>query len=362
MTQLNKSTVSTVEKFLVDLNDYEILESIQKSNYCTTQIVKCRSTEKKYVAKTYFFAINLRNRLPILQKISCLLYFQHPTLFNIKGFSYKDFENKENITSLMKFNGRRSLAYFKYNSFTNTVYQKILIGVARAMMLLHQKHIIHGNLNPDNILLDNKYYPKITDFCLSKRFDINDLENCSIQYISPEVIISNRLDEKSDVYSFGILMYEIVSKSRAFNNFFKQKNFNKLKFIKKVSKEGLRPSFNFPIKKGLKRMIEACWSNNPEERPTFSELFNKLSMSEEGNIMYYEENHYKPVIKLSGEDYSSKSYCLDDVDEEDIFSYLCYILDGISMVNEDSCELNQLKEKLNNRRRRRGRRRRRFQN
>ena len=50
------------------------------------------------------------------------------------------------------------------SNYDNTKRQIILVGIARGMMLLHNKHIIHRDLKPENILLDSDFHPRITDF------------------------------------------------------------------------------------------------------------------------------------------------------------------------------------------------------
>ncbi|KAL7251124.1 hypothetical protein ACSBR1_013036 [Camellia fascicularis] len=98
---------------------------------------------------------------------------------------------------------------------------KICIGVARGLQHLHSsvKHrVIHCNVKPANILLDENWVAKVTDFAISKLIP-NDIANESIAvsricgtygYMAPEYAIHGKLTTKSDVYSFGMVLLELL--------------------------------------------------------------------------------------------------------------------------------------------------------
>ena len=99
--------------------------------------------------------------------------------------------------------------------------QEIAIGIAKGIEYLHQgcdQRILHFDIKPHNILLDNNFTPKIADFGLSK-LCAKDQSAVSMTaargtmgYIAPEVFSRNfgNVSYKSDVYSFGMLLLEMV--------------------------------------------------------------------------------------------------------------------------------------------------------
>ncbi|KAM0040216.1 putative protein kinase RLK-Pelle-DLSV family [Helianthus debilis subsp. tardiflorus] len=104
-------------------------------------------------------------------------------------------------------------------NFTWEVRRKICIGVAKGLTYLHeevQPHIIHRDIKASNILLDEDYTPKISDFGLAKIFPAH-LTHVSTRiagtqgYLAPEYAIRGQLTRKADIYSFGVLLLEIVS-------------------------------------------------------------------------------------------------------------------------------------------------------
>ncbi|XP_071698134.1 cold-responsive protein kinase 1-like [Rutidosis leptorrhynchoides] len=103
--------------------------------------------------------------------------------------------------------------------FTWEIRRNICIGVAKGLAYLHeevQPHIIHRDIKASNILLDEDFTPKITDFGLAKLFP-SHLTHVSTRiagtqgYLAPEYAIRGQLTRKADIYSFGILLLEIVS-------------------------------------------------------------------------------------------------------------------------------------------------------
>ncbi|RWR83725.1 rust resistance kinase Lr10-like protein [Cinnamomum micranthum f. kanehirae] len=99
--------------------------------------------------------------------------------------------------------------------------QGIAIGIARGIEYLHQgceQRILHFDIKPNNILLDQNFSPKISDFGLAKLCSKGKsvvsmtAARGTKGYIAPEVYSRNfgNVSSKSDVYSFGMLLLEMV--------------------------------------------------------------------------------------------------------------------------------------------------------
>lgn len=280
----------------------------------------------------------------INREIGIMMRLQHPTIIQFYGYSLKDFEGHNRVTILMKLAKNGSLAKLLLNAqkglaeenYDNTSRQKILIGIARAMMYLHQNHIIHRDLKPDNILLDDQYQPLITDFGLSKIYQSGSSQMqsqaCGTSvYMAPEVIAGQNYNGKADVYSFAILMFEVVTDTTPYP-LFQSNKMPPFQFNNKVVNEKYRPEFTVPVKESLKKLIEQCWSDDPTERPTFEEIFNKLAFNIDESVydVFSKDNEFK--------------FYLDDVDVDEVLNYAYDIADD--NFNDKSSENSILIKKL----------------
>ncbi|GAB2227880.1 hypothetical protein Droror1_Dr00009708 [Drosera rotundifolia] len=100
----------------------------------------------------------------------------------------------------------------------------IMLGAAKGLAHLHHAFdppIIHYNLKPSNILLDEKYNAKISDFAIARlvekldKYMTSNRFQSALGYVAPELACqSSRINEKCDVYGFGVLLLEIVTGRR----------------------------------------------------------------------------------------------------------------------------------------------------
>ncbi|KAL5713810.1 putative serine/threonine-protein kinase pbl21 [Ranunculus cassubicifolius] len=101
---------------------------------------------------------------------------------------------------------------------------KIAVGAARGLEYLHCKAdppVIYRDLKSANILLDDDFEPKLSDFGLAKLGPVGDNTHVSTRvmgtygYCAPEYALSGKLTLKSDIYSFGVVLLELITGRRS---------------------------------------------------------------------------------------------------------------------------------------------------
>ncbi|KAJ4729927.1 S-receptor-like serine/threonine-protein kinase [Melia azedarach] len=101
---------------------------------------------------------------------------------------------------------------------------KIVLGTARGLAYLHEKCrdcIIHCDIKPENILLDAEFCPKVADFGLAKLVGrefsrVLTTIRGTRGYLAPEWISGVAITVKADVYSYGMMLFEVISGRRNF--------------------------------------------------------------------------------------------------------------------------------------------------
>ncbi|KAK4280308.1 hypothetical protein QN277_011947 [Acacia crassicarpa] len=165
------------------------------------------------------------------------------------------------------------------------------LGAARGLHYLHTgaKHnIIHRDVKSTNILIDEKWVAKVSDFGLSKvgptgisKSHISTVVKGSLGYLDPEYYKRQRLTEKSDVYSFGVVLLEVLcGRPPLKRNVEKQKS-SLVEWVRKCHREGvihqtvdplLIESITPECLKAFSDMVLTCLVEDGNERPSMNDI------------------------------------------------------------------------------------------
>ncbi|KAM7485593.1 hypothetical protein LguiA_001602 [Lonicera macranthoides] len=177
---------------------------------------------------------------------------------------------------------------------------KICIGAARGLEYLHtgtgiQHRVIHRDVKSSNILLDENWAAKISDFGMSKIGPANQSDTHvstrvvgTFGYLDPDYAFTGSLTRKSDVYSFGVVLFEVLCGRPALDRRLPE------------DQRGLAGWAHYCVKKGIVKQIidphlksqimprsllafvkvaDRCLHARPKERPTMTEVLADLELA-----------------------------------------------------------------------------------
>ncbi len=199
---------------------------------------------------------------------------EHPNIVNIydvgseNGVHYIVMEYVEGITLKTYVEKKGQL------SFKESI--SIAIQVARGIESAHNKHLIHRDIKPQNIIISTEGKVKVTDFGIARAASSNTISADvmgSVHYASPEQARNGFVDGRSDIYSLGIVMYEMVTGRVPYDG-----DTTVAVALQHLQEEMTPPSeyaTDLPI--SMEKIILKCTQKNPDRRyQTIEELLNDL--------------------------------------------------------------------------------------
>ncbi|KAI9002209.1 kinase-like domain-containing protein [Hyaloraphidium curvatum] len=151
---------------------------------------------------------------------------------------------------------------------------RLLHGVALGMSFLHARGVLHGDLKSLNVLVDAGV-ARITDFGLARFASWATTSDAGLRgtpaFMSPESFDNDPPRPPADVYAFGMVCYEVVSRGR---HPFEEAG--SLPVLMRMVLEGQRPARPAGVPDRLWRLMQRCWVEKPEDRPSFVEIVGEL--------------------------------------------------------------------------------------
>ncbi|KAL3728541.1 hypothetical protein ACJRO7_033176 [Eucalyptus globulus] len=171
----------------------------------------------------------LQGNREFLVEVLMLSLLHHPNLMNLIGYC-ADGDQRLLVYEFMAFGSLEDhlfdLPPDKEPLDWNTR-MTIAAGAAKGLEYLHDKAnppVIYRDFKSSNILLDEKFHPKLSDFGLAKLGPVGDKSHVSTRvmgtygYCAPEYAMTGQLTVKSDVYSFGVVFLELITGRKAIDS------------------------------------------------------------------------------------------------------------------------------------------------
>jgi serine/threonine protein kinase len=148
----------------------------------------------------------------------------------------------------------------------------VLTGIVLAMIHAHDRDVLHGNLNPNCILLDDNHRPKLCDFGI-KQLSRSTQQSVLMQYLAPE--IRESLTTKADVFAFSLILYEVVVNKR--EEVVATEVKDQLEQVIAISEVGPENRWSLPnVPIFVAKLIVRGLARNPAERPSIEDIFDEF--------------------------------------------------------------------------------------
>ncbi|CAL4956126.1 unnamed protein product [Urochloa decumbens] len=241
-----------------------------------------------------------------LAEVQTIGGIHHINLIRLIGFCAE----KSHRLLVYEFMPKGSLDRWIYNQQGNNTLPldwrsrcKIITHIAKGLCYLHEectKRIAHLDVKPQNILLDDNFNAKLSDFGLCKLIDRDTSQVITRMrgtpgYLAPEWLTS-QITEKADIYSFGIVVMEIISGRKNLDTFRSEESIHLITLLEEKVKNGqfsdLIDEHNKDMQVHKQEVIQMmklamwCLQINSKRRPQMSDVVKVLegSMNVETNI------------------------------------------------------------------------------
>ena len=236
-----------------------------------------------------------------MEEMRILSKLRHPCITTVMGAVV---ERNSEALLVMELMSRGSLHDILHNDtfeLEGAMIWPILKDVCTGLHFLHwtDSCVVHGDIKSQNILIDDHFHAKISDFGLSSKSELGDSGSLGLrsfipgrrgrstskpcgtpQWMAPELLRGECNTAMSDVYAFGIVMYEVYSRRYPYDTE------DTRTVLKLVADANLvppkRPALPSSCPPCIADMMQECWASSPAHRPTTQALESRISAMSSG--------------------------------------------------------------------------------
>ncbi|MBA0714404.1 hypothetical protein Golax_013378 [Gossypium laxum] len=236
-----------------------------------------------------------------LAEVQFLGVVNHANLVKLLGYCCADGERGIQRLLVYEFMSNRSLEDHLFNKTSTLLWKtrlEIMLGAAQGLAYLHEGlevKVIYRDFKSSNVLLDESFKPKLSDFGLAREGPTGDRTHVSTTvvgtygYAAPEYIDTGHLTIQSDIWTFGVVLYEIITGRRTVERNRPTSEQKLLEWVKNFPPDSkrfsmiidprLRNDYSFSAAQKVGQLAKSCLNKNAKERPTMSQVAESLKQA-----------------------------------------------------------------------------------
>ncbi|OWM88318.1 probable serine/threonine-protein kinase PBL19 [Punica granatum] len=234
-----------------------------------------------------------------MSEVQFLGVVSHPNLVKLLGYSSMEGERGIQLLLVYEYMANRSLDDHLFSRTQPPMPWKtrleIVLGAAQGLAYLHdgmEVKIIFRDFKSSNVLLDENFKAKLSDFGLAREGPTGDHTHVTTRivgtygYAAPEYVETGHLTIHSDIWTFGVVLYEILTGRRAVERNRPANEQKLLDWVKGFPVDSrkftmiidpkLRNHYPLASARKVAKLAEMCLNKNPKDRPTMGQIVSVL--------------------------------------------------------------------------------------
>ncbi|ETV97607.1 TKL protein kinase [Aphanomyces invadans] len=226
-------------------------------------------------------------------EIKLMAIFHHPNIVDFRGFSWNPTDG--NMCALTEYMKHGDLFVYLQRNKASLAWKHekvgIAIDIAQALVYLHSLNpkVIHRDLKSKNVLLDDNFTAKLSDFGISRLRQLEETMTAGVGtalWAAPEVFLAKKYNDRADVYSLGVVLSELDTCAIPYADQAVGKNgkLDGMAVVKLVTQQQAKPSFSPSCPEEVRALAYRCLDYEPDNRPSAAEVVEIL------------KNHVRPAL------------------------------------------------------------------